>query len=166
MREQHRARKMQRVTEKNTLTQACHSAAAFIRKEDTDVFDANVSVVLAFDELGFTREVVRANDAYGALARAMFEPFLEGEVGIVVTSCGWASPITDKSPSEHPERARCFMCVASNKKGEMASLVEMHGREALEVLDTGPSSGPFADAIARAVLMMSFVSIVETSLDI
>lgn len=145
-----------RMTDKQLMITACHTAETILANEGEDIFNADHSVVFAFDELGFLREVARATDVYQALQSASLKVFEEKETGIVLTSCGWASPITDGAPSEHPDRSRCSLVVAMDRFGEAVSLVKIQGKEEIE--PEAPGEGPMAQAMMHTLLVMNLLT--------
>jgi hypothetical protein len=133
------------------------SAESFLKQEETDIYDANCSIVWAFDENGMMRELLRESDVYEALFKVRHKTFEPDELGIVVTTCGWAAPIEeDTVPSEHPKRQRCFMATAVSRAFEQANTIRMKDNPdaSFEDMD-GSGTGPFADAVTQAVMFMT-----------
>lgn len=108
-------------------------------------------------EIVLSDEIMKGEDIY-ELLDGISEIFStpesrEGVTGLVVSTTGWAAPISGDQPvgipSEHPDRKRVRLVICAMANGDTASAMRLEGDDELMV-DLGEATGPLADAVMHA----------------
>ncbi len=114
-------------------------------------FETRPARGLHITQCGDVRTVHEADDAYEVLAQMgqLSLPTDVASIGLHTT--GWASPIYEGAPSEHPERQRVELVVVLNRNFEMVSVARFATSH--EDISTTEGDGPITDALTAAMAL-------------
>lgn len=116
-----------------------------------DEFETRPARGFHITRCGDVQTVLEANDAYDVLAQ-MGQLSLPTDVALIgLHTTGWASPIYEGAPSEHPERQRVELVVVLNRNFEMVSVARFATSH--EDISTTDGDGPLTDALTAAMAL-------------
>lgn len=114
-------------------------------------FETRPARGLHITQCGDVRTVHEADDAYEVLAQMARLSLPTDVASIGLHTTGWASPIYEGAPSEHPERQRVELVVVVNRHFEIVSIARLATRH--EDISSTDGEGPITDALTAAMAL-------------
>lgn len=131
--------------------QFAHLALDMYALSIDDEFETRPARGFHITQCGDVRTVLEADDAYDVLAQ-MGQLSLPTDVALIgLHTTGWASPIYEGAPSEHPERQRVELVVVVNRHFKIVSVARLAASH--ENISTTDGDGPITDALTAAMAL-------------